>query len=239
MKKQLVIAPEQPAYLPWCGYFSRLLGADQLLLADHVQYSSQNWQNRNYVSDGRGGNTLLTIPVGRGNFRPINEVVLSNPRWQAKHWASLRMNYARAPYWSEWKDRLEEIYTHPWERLVDVDEALIRLLCDAFGIDVEIVRTSTLAPQGAKSDLVVEVCRLTDARVMRIGTGTMTYLDTQKVAETGTQIEVCTYTNPPYGKPGSSAPNRSALDLVLQEGPGARQVLERGARNVPLSEWRP
>ncbi|WP_414166349.1 WbqC family protein [Streptoverticillium reticulum] len=226
-----IVIPHQPAYLPWSGFFSRLLGASQYVMLDHVQYRKNYWQNRNHVRDARGEKILLTVPVRSSLSTTIAETQIADDRWRARHWRTLCQSYARAPYWPEWKDRLKEIYDRPWELLVDLNEALIHLLLTGFGIDIPVVRSSTLNPQTDKGDMVLEVCQAVQASSVRIGIGAASYLAPEKFRATGVEVELATYSNPPYGRiPGDVPSDVSALDLLLHEGPNSREILAAGEK---------
>ena len=41
-----VAAIHQPQYLPWLGYFDKLLAADVFVYLDDVQYVKNEWKNR-------------------------------------------------------------------------------------------------------------------------------------------------------------------------------------------------
>ncbi|MEX5710765.1 WbqC family protein [Parafrankia sp. FMc6] len=229
-----VLVAHQPAYLPWPGYFARLLDVDRFLLLDHVQYSAGSWQQRNYVLGQDGERRLLTVPIRRPHHQPISDVLIDDDRWRGRHWRIISDAYRRAPFWPQWEPRLTAVYGRSWERLAALNEALLRLLLDGFGISVDIVRSSALRPTGRGTDMLIDLCRLTGTRMLRVGTGATSYLDVDSLARADVGIEIATYAHPPYdqGRPDFS-PGLSALDLLLHHGPDARSVLAVGAANSP------
>jgi WbqC-like protein family len=231
-----VLVAHQPAYLPWPGYFSRLLDLDRLVLLDHVQFTKGGWQHRNYIRAPRGGPLRLTVPVRHRFGQPLQEVRVAEDRWQARHWRALTDSYAHAPYWSAYADRLEAIYRHPWTGLVEVNEALLRLLLDGFGLPVTLLRSSDLRPAGARTEMLADLCRRTGAQILRAGLGGAGYLDAAVLARAGVSVEIATYTTPPYPQPGAGfTAGLSAVDLLLQCGPHARDILASGSRTTA---WR-
>jgi hypothetical protein len=42
----MIVAIHQPQYLPWLGYFGKMLTADVFCYLDTVQYKKNEWQNR-------------------------------------------------------------------------------------------------------------------------------------------------------------------------------------------------
>src|SRR5262249_39103158 len=146
-------------------------------LLDHVQFTKGGWQHRNYIRAPRGGPLRLTVP-GRHRFgQALHEVRIADDRWQARHWRALTDSYARAPYWPVDAERLGATSPQPWTRLVEVNEALLRLLLDGFGLPVAVLRSCDLRPAGARTAMLADLCRRTGARVLRAGLGGAGYLD--------------------------------------------------------------
>ncbi|MFF8917445.1 WbqC family protein [Streptomyces sp. NPDC015032] len=224
-----VLVAHQPAYLPWPGYFSRLTDADELVLLDDVQFNERGWQNRNYIR-GAAGPVRITVPVRRRFGQRITDTRIADGAWAGRHWRSLAQTYGRAPYWPEHREALEAVYRMPWTHLVDLNEALLRLLLDAFGLPVAMVRTSDLSPAGRQTGMLIDLCRQRGATRLRVGTGALAYLDHRLLAEHAITVEVATYSHRPYGRAPGWRPALSALDLLLHQGPNAASILRAGAR---------
>ena len=97
MSKRIAIV--QSSYIPWKGYFDLIAAVDEFVLLDDVQYTKRDWRNRNRIKSSSGP-VWLTIPVvvsGRFEQR-VCDVLVSDGRWNEKHWRSIRASYARAPY---------------------------------------------------------------------------------------------------------------------------------------------
>jgi hypothetical protein len=223
-----VLAAHQPAYLPWPGFFSRLLDLDRLLVLDHVQFSRGGWQQRNYLLTA-AGRQLVTVPVVHDFGQPISAARVSGDRWRARHWQTITAAYRRARYFRQWSGPLEEVYGRPWEFLADLNVALIRLLLRGFGIEAELVLSSQLRPQGHATGMLASLCQLASSDVLRVGTGAAGhggYLDRDLLARAGISVQVAGFGYRPYPQsfPGFTS-GLSALDLLLNSGPAARQVL--------------
>ena len=63
----------QSNYIPWRGYFDIMHDADVFVFYDDVQYTVNDWRNRNRVKTANGV-VWLTIPVGNQNNRRICDV---------------------------------------------------------------------------------------------------------------------------------------------------------------------
>ncbi|MDJ0342781.1 WbqC family protein [Streptomyces sp. H10-C2] len=225
-----VLVAHQPAYWPWCGYFSRLLDVEELVLLDHVQFAERGWQHRNSVAGRDGRPVRLIVPVRRAFGQRLVDVEIAEPDFARRHWRTLSDSYRRAPHFARYADQLEELYVRRWTRLVDLNEAVTRVILATLGLDVTVTRTSITPPAGTKTGALVDLCRRHGADVLRVGTGATVYLDADLLSEAGIRVEVATYAHAPYGCARNRPARLSVLDLLMYEGPRARAVLTAGAR---------
>src|SRR5207249_4338568 len=133
----MIVSINQPAYLPWLGYFHRIAVSDAHVVLDHVQFEKNSFTNRNKVRT-REGWCWLTVPVktaGKFGALPINEVRIANENlWASKHWATLMLNYSKAPFFNQHAEFFEDIYTRRWEKLADLAREITEYMLNAFGI---------------------------------------------------------------------------------------------------------
>ena len=119
----MIVSINQPAYLPWLGYFHRIASSDLHIVLDHVQFEKNSFTNRNKVRTSTGW-TWLTVPVKtKGLFGDlaINKVEINNTsNWRDKHWKTLSQIYNKAAFWREHATSLREVYQRPWTRLGDL-----------------------------------------------------------------------------------------------------------------------
>ena len=59
MKKVAIL---QSNYIPWKGYFDIIGSVDEFVLYDDMQYTKNDWRNRNLIKTPNGP-AWLTIPV--------------------------------------------------------------------------------------------------------------------------------------------------------------------------------
>jgi len=95
------VAILQSNYIPWKGYFDVINDVDLFIFYDDVQYTKNDWRNRNKVKTANGTG-WLSIPVGADKNRLICEVILNDNRWQEKHWKTLCQLYGKASYFSSY-----------------------------------------------------------------------------------------------------------------------------------------
>lgn len=228
----MIVSINQPAYLPWLGYFHRIAVSDLHVVLDTVQFEKNSFTNRNRVRT-REGSCWLTVPVkttGRFGNLVIGDLKISDdPRWPAKHWATLQANYRKAPFFAEHAPFFEETYQRPWSRLNDLAGHLTAYLLEAFGITTPLVASSTLKAVGAKDELVLNLCRQTGATVYLSGPLGRDYLRAELFDAAGIEVRFHDYRHPEHrqAQPGFE-PLMAAVDLLFNYGPGGREVLCAG-----------
>jgi len=100
----------QSNYLPWKGYFDLIQDADVFVYYDEVQYTKNDWRNRNRICS-KNGVQWLTIPISREAVKlKISEVPLPDARWQNDHFRALVYSYRPAPCFHQIEPLLHEFY---------------------------------------------------------------------------------------------------------------------------------
>jgi len=123
----------QSNYLPWKGYFDLIQSADVFVFYDEVQYTKNDWRNRNRICS-KNGLQWLTIPISRDAVKlKISQVPLPDAGWQADHYKALNYCYHSAPFFSQIEPLLEEFYRNrSWAFLSELNrfctESISRLL---------------------------------------------------------------------------------------------------------------
>src|SRR4051812_38504716 len=133
MTRRVVIS--QPMFFPWAGMYEQIKLADVYVHYDDVQFSKGGFTNRVQVKSPTGS-TWLTIPLeGLRLDQPINDVRISNKKdWRAGHAGILRACYAKAPYFRDMMDLVDEVYIQPGDLLVDIAKASLMAGCRYFGL---------------------------------------------------------------------------------------------------------
>ena len=238
----MIVAIHQPHYLPWLGYLHRMARADVFVVLDHVQFERRNYQNRCLIRL-EGAARWLTVPVVQRSQKEsiVDKLIDNRPEgasgWGASHFSTLRHAYREAPFIRQYAAALKQVLEARWERLVDLGLANLELLRDAFGIRTRVLRSSQLAGvQGAKSELILSICRAVGADTLLAGFGgSRAYLDADAFAGHGIRIVRHEFQHPVYRQCGTAAfiPGLASVDLLFNAGPQAADILNGKA--VPLA----
>jgi len=215
---EMILAGDQPDYLPYIGFFHKMLNCDKYMIVDHVQYSKKSFQNRNQIR-GKNGTILLTVPVfSKEKFdQPIKDVMINNQvNWQKKHLRSITLTYQNAPYFDDFKEFFEIIYSERWEKLVELNEFIIRHIAKILEIDLMIQKSSDFNFNGKKTDLLIEMCKETKTEIYLSGEGGRAYVDNEKFKDNNLKNYFTNFKHPIYKQLSKPfIPRMSTIDLLL------------------------
>jgi hypothetical protein len=215
----------QSNYLPWKGYFDLIHDADLFIFHDDLQYTKNDWRNRNKIKTSRGLE-WLTIPVGTNEHRLINEVVLpADPSWRSKHWRLLQENYCHAPHFARYADFFREVYEQrSWTRLAELNQFLIKTIAREFlGISTEFTDSAQFGFTTRKQERVLDLLKAVGARTYVSGPAAKAYLDSERFTEVGIELVWKDYSGyPEYMQPFPPFEHAvSIVDLLFNTGPEA------------------
>lgn len=185
------VAVLQSNYIPWKGYFDIIAAVDEFLVYDSVQYTKNDWRNRNQIKTAHG-KKWLTIPVRQERLdQTIEQTRIADPRCFGKHWNSFRQAYAKAPHLRFCTDLLEDIFLDPSppELLGESNVRLIRRICEGLGIDTPIRDANAYAPTGDRNARLLDLCRKAGADSYLSGQAAQSYLDASLFGQAGIEVQ--------------------------------------------------
>ena len=230
----MIITIHQPEHLPWLGFFNKLSKAEVFVILDSVPYRKNYFQNRNKIIGSNGVQYIgiPTVNVGHieGTIATTKIAVDGNAKWKTKYLNTIRMSYGKHPFFAEVFPVLEEAIMLDTEYLDKINVAIFTAFADRMGFHPQYVRSSTLPVSGAKSDLILDICKVLKADTYIAGPSGRDYLDMQSFADAGIKVVFNDYKHPEYPqkKVESFEPYMSALDLFMNCGfeEGRRIILE-------------
>lgn len=226
------IACVQSNYIPWKGYFDLINLVDEFILLDDVQYTRRDWRNRNKIKTHHGMQ-WLTIPVKvKGMYKQlIHEVEISDQSWANKHFQSLKHNYTSSPFYPDYIDVIENIYTTAsFASLSHTNHHFLIALCRLLDIKTTLswsmdynYNTYDVGP----SERLIKLCKQAGATHYLTGPSAKSYMDTDLFAEASIEVVYMDYSGyteyPQLFSPFEH--NISILDLILNTGSDAKHFL--------------
>jgi len=215
-----VIAIHQPNFLPWIGFFYKMLKSDVFVFLDNVQFSKNSYQNRVKIKSSQGA-IWLTVPVLHKFGQLTKEVKINNrEQWREKHLKTLELNYKKASFFKPVFELLQEIYfKEEWELLVDFNIELIFSISKFLEIETEMIRASSLNVSGKSTDLLINIAKELNASIYLSGKGGANYQDEEKFRANGIELKYSDFTHPVYPQLwGEFIEGLSIIDLLFNCG---------------------
>ena len=232
MAEKVRAAIHQPQYLPWLGYLDKLDQADVFVLLDTVQFKKNEWQNRNRIRTAQGWQ-YLTVPVRHEFPQRLEEVRINNQAdWRRKHAQATEIHYGKAPYYRRFAPRFHELWGHEWEYLAALNEAMLAVLADAFGLTTRIAKASQFEARDEPTGRLVDLCNAVGADCYLAGAGGRGYLNLAEFDSVGIDVEFQDFVSPEYEQVYRPfIVGLSAVDLLFNCGGKAfRRVREARVR---------
>ena len=218
----------QSNYIPWKGYFDLIHDADVFIFYDDLQFTKNDWRNRNKIKTIKGSK-WLSIPVGTSASRLICEVALDDAGWQRSHWDSLRQQYEKRPYFKLYRPFFEDVYLgRRWTNLSEMNQFLIRYIShDILKISTQFSDSRAFQLSGQKLDRLLDLIVKSKATRYVSGPAAKGYIEPERFDELGIELAWKDYSNyPEY--PQAHAPFEhgvSILDLLFNVGSEAPRYI--------------
>ena len=224
----MTISILQSNYIPWKGYFDIIAKSDIFVIYDEVQYTKNDWRNRNKILT-QNGLQWLTIPVKQDLLiQRIDQTKTALKNWNKKHLNTLVVNYSKAPFFEEISQLLFPLYNDPSEFLSEINLSFISTICDFLDIKTKIINSKSLDLSGDRNSRLIDACLKLNAKKYLSGPGAKEYLDLSIFENNGIQVEWMDYSNYPiYNQNSTKFENEvSIVDLLFNEGKAAKYFLK-------------
>jgi hypothetical protein len=186
MKK---IAILQSNYLPWKGYFDMIAAVDEFILYDDMQFTKNDWRNRNRIKTPKGLE-WVSIPVGSVISRKIKEVTLPDNAWREKHIKAFELNYRRAKCYEEVMAILVPVYNDSSIlTLTELNKTLIEIVCRYLGIYTKISYSWDYELKGGKIERLVNLSKQANASIYVSGPAAKDYLQLDPFNQENISVE--------------------------------------------------
>lgn len=222
------VAVLQSNYIPWKGYFDIIHDVDEFIFYDEVQFTKNDWRNRNQIVTPQG-RVWLSIPVGSDENRLILDVEIKDLKWQRKHYQTLEMAYHKAPFFQKYKHFFEKVYLgRTWKYLYELNRFLIEHIShDFLHIPTKFSDSRDYLSHGVKHEKLLSLVKAAGADVYVSGPAAKNYIVSADYEREGIKLIWKDYTGyPVYSQRSASFFHQvSVLDLLFNMGEESPQYI--------------
>ena len=228
------IAFNQPAFIPWGGFFARLMSSDRMVLLDDTWLARGfTYVNRNRIK-GPSGEIWITVPLkrkSRGRQKIKDLEIYEKKRWAKKFLLTLRHYYGKSLYFAPISEKIESVLDTSEDGFLGLIHDLLKILREGLDIGQEMVLQSQLGLTGQGTPLLVSIAKELGAQEVIFPYFAEKHLDWSQFREAKIKVTLLHYLPPQYPQFwGDYLMNLSALDLLLCMGKEGRTIIAKGIR---------
>ena len=226
MKKVAIL---QSNYIPWKGYFDLINMVDEFIFYDEVQYTKNDWRNRNKIKTPQGIQ-WLTIPVRQESLdQKIKDTKISDKKWNIKHWRTISQNYSKSKYFKDYKDIFEELYLKcDEEYLSQINYKFITTINEILEIKTKLRWSSEFELVDGQTEKLLGICKDCNADIYLSGPAAKDYFDEKLAKQENIKVEWMDYSGyKEYEQLNSPFEHGvSILDLIFNQGANAKEFMK-------------
>ena len=226
----MIVSIHQPNYIPWIGFFHKLLLSNTYVVFDDVQFPrGKDYANRNQIKTNNGKMWLTASVLGKKDLKPWNQIEINNNGWKEKHLKNIKSFYQKAPYFERYYPVLEKIYEQDHKLLIDLNiDLIIGLLICIGKHDLNMVLSSSIKTELTGLDKILYILKDQWATkyISGDGEGSKRYIDEQLFNDNNIELKWQNYKHPTYKQlHGEFISHLSILDLLFNEGPNTKEII--------------
>lgn len=234
----MILSFNQPAFIPWGGFFARLRSADTMVLLDDTLLARGfTYVNRNRLK-GPEGEIWITVPLkrkGRGRQRIKDLKIYEQEKWARKFLLTIKHYYGKSIYFEPLFREVTTAVEKAGDHFLSLVLALLDILKKGLAIEGRFLLQSSLGVTGRGTPLLVAIAKELGAGDVLLPYFSEKLVDCRQFAREKIRVRLLRYLPPPYPQFwGDFVMNLSALDLLLCCGRDGQAVIARGSRLLDL-----
>lgn len=226
MMHQSTVAIHQPNYLPWLGFFHKLVHSDVFVVLDDVQIQKtrSSWVNRTQIL-AAGKPRWLTIPINRpsGVQKIQLTTILEDGLWRKSHRGRLHEAYRCAPYYQGLSDFLDGLYEDRTNSLLEFNLSAMRAVLDVLELSDgrKLVMASSFAVDLQGTTRLIELVKRVGGDSYLCGSGSSGYLEPRVFEKESMKLVWQNFSEVRRSQLGTATfvPGLSIIDALLTLGP--------------------
>jgi len=185
-----IVSAHQPHFLPWLGYFNKVVTSDVFIWLEDVQFRKNYFQNRTKIKSN-SGELWLSVSVKKAPLEThINAIEIALKKDIVKASKTLRTYYSKAKYFKSCFPKFEEVLLQDYKHLNDLNYDLFTLVVNMLDIDTQLIKSTDLLDKQFKdpNERLLAMCKASEATHYIAGKGGRNYMDQESFIEKDIEI---------------------------------------------------
>jgi hypothetical protein len=176
-----IVTIHQPDFMPWLGFFNKISKADEFIVLDHTLNNPKSpefyCRRVKMLIGGKDHWMSITLKKDTENmFIPISAMQIQMDEIATKKFLqSVELNYKKAPYFNEVIPLVSNYFLDISTSLLNRNMSFIKLLISSLNIKTEIIYSSTMNPEHASNEMLIDVLKKRSATIYLCGDGANAY----------------------------------------------------------------
>ena len=200
MSKKVAIL--QSNYIPWKGYFDIIGSVDEFIFYDEMQYTKNDWRNRNKIKSPQGAQWISIPIITKGhltNGLKIIDAKVVNGKWAISHWNTIKQFYKKSPYFKQYADLFEKLYKdcEQEELLCKINYKFIFAIIKILGIKTKISFSQDYGLIEGKTERLVDLVQKAGGTEYISGPAAKDYINEELFKKAGIKLTWMDYSGYP------------------------------------------
>jgi hypothetical protein len=193
MNSKKIVSIHQPNFVPWIGYFQKMVNSNIFIILDdvHLPKTGGSWVNRNLILNNEK-RVWATIPIQKpkGRTELIQNVIVNNEKqWKLDYLNKIKNFYRKHEYFHEIYDFLDANLDDNEKSIMKINLRILDSICQFLNLNwPEVLFSSKFELLDSKNERIVSLVKLATASVYLSGLGAKNYLDESIFTNAGIEV---------------------------------------------------
>lgn len=213
----MILAANQPYFIPYIGYWQLINAADVFEIADDYHYIKKGWINRNRLLCNNSFQYIILPLEKQSSSKMIMNSYISDIHPHTIH-KRIQCTYGKAPYYEQGNQLMQSILSYPDKNLSEFLFHSISVICDYLEIKTKLIKTSSLPGNNEfkRECRIYDQCARLGADTYINAIGGMQLYNFEEFKKRGITLKFLKTKPIEYKQFGSPfVPNLSILDVIM------------------------
>jgi len=190
------VAIIQSNYIPWIGYFAMMKNVDLFIIYECVQFTKNDWRNRNIIQNSSGKKIWLTVPVKqRSSLQSFMETEVGNNDWCGKHFKTLHHTFSKRSFWKCNQEEIKNLYDFASDTpfLYQINRIFIKWLSKKLAIETPIIFLESFEKFDEPTKRLVAILQYYQATRYITGKAAKNYIQKKEFEAAGIELVYAEY----------------------------------------------